>query len=101
MNQWRKYRYADSDRLNFENQKAEQEAAAAQEQALQKEELLKARLDKGEISQAEYNTLSVSTVAEAKQAFNPGLDSLKSDASIEDSLLQELTDEDIQYLKLK
>lgn len=101
MNQWKDYRYADSDRLNFENNKAQQEALAAQEQMSQKEEFLKEQLEKGEISQAEYNTLSSSTAAAAKQEFNPDLDSLKPDTSPDDAVLQELTEEDMQYLKLK
>ena len=67
----------------------------------QKEELLKEQLEKGEISQAEYNTLSSSTAAAAKQKFNPDLDSLKPDTSPDDAVLQELTEEDTQYLKLK
>ena len=66
-----------------------------------KEELLKEQLEKGEISQAEYNTLSPSTATVAKQEFNPDLDSLKPDTSPDDAVLQELTEEDMQYLKLK
>ena len=100
MTQYKDLTFADSDRLNFEDQKAEQEAAAAQEQAKLNEENLRERLEKGEISQAEYDTLSHTTVDAAKNAYNPGfaIGIIPPDNS---ALLEQLTDEDYQYLNLK
>ena len=100
MVQYKDLHFSDSDRLNFENQKAEQEAAAAREQQGKTEENLRARLERGEISQAEYNTLSVTTANAAQQAYNPGF--VVGIAPPDNSaLLEQLTEEDYQYLNLK
>lgn len=55
MSQYKDYSYADSDKLNYENEKLAREAAQRAEFV---EEDLKAKLERGEISQAEYDTLS-------------------------------------------
>lgn len=57
MAQYQNYTYADSDKLNFQNQKNEQEAIDKELQEKREEEL-RQRLEEGEISQAEYNTLT-------------------------------------------
>ena len=99
MSQYRDLHYADSDRLNFADQKAKQEAAAAQQKQLENEETLRQRLENGEITQAEYDTLSVTTVPAAVAAQNPGF--LIPAAPDNTALLEQLTDEDYQYLNLK
>lgn len=101
MNQYKDYHYSDTDKLNFENDKRKKEAEVAAEQKAAQEQLLKERLEKGEISQAEYDTLSPTTDAAAQAAFNPGLESLRAPVEEEDDLIQELTDEDQKYLRLK
>ena len=100
MTQYKDYHFSDSDRLNFENQKAEQEAQAAQIQLESTEEVLRERLEKGEISQAEYNTLSPTTTDAAKAAYNPGF-AVGIAPPDNSALLDQLTDEDYQYLNLK
>ena len=100
MTQYEKYRYADSDRLNFADQKAKQEAEAAQAQKENQEKELLEKLENGEITQAEYDTLSSTTVDAAVAAHNPGFMAgvAPSDNS---ALLEQLTEEDYQYLNLK
>ena len=93
MNQYKKYHYADTDKLNFENDKKKKEAEVAAEQKAAQEQLLKERL--------EYDTLSPTTDAAARAAFNPGLESLRAPVEEEDALIQDLTDEDQKYLRLK
>ena len=101
MNQYKDLRFADSDRLNFEDRKAEQEAAAAQLLKQDQEEELKEKLEKGEITQAEYNTLSTTTTQQAKDAFNTSTINLQSPYLNDSALLEQLTEEDLQYLNLK
>lgn len=99
MTQYKDYHYADSDRLNFADKKAKQEAEAAQQRQLDNEEVLRQRLESGEITQAEYDTLSVTTVPAAMAAQNH--DFLVPKAPDNTALLEQLTDEDYQYLNLK
>ena len=101
MTQYKDYVYADTERLNFANKRNKEAAAIAEAQKEEREKVLRERLEKGEISQAEYKTLSPTTEEDAKAKFNPGLDSLKAEAQVEDELIQELTDEDQRYLSLK
>lgn len=99
MTQYKDYHYADSDRLNFADKKAKQEAEAAQQRQLDNEETLRQRLESGEITQAEYDTLSVTTVPAAMAAQNH--DFLVPKAPDNTALLEQLTDDDYQYLNLK
>ena len=100
MNQYKDYRYADTDRLNFADKKAQQEASVAQENREKSEEELKAKLEAGEISQAEYNTMSATTTQLAIDAFNsPVIAGIPQVDNTE--LLKQLSDEDYQYLNLK
>lgn len=99
MTQYKDYHYADSDKLNFADKKAKQEAEAAQQRQLDNEEVLRQRLESGEITQAEYDTLSVTTVPAAMAAQNH--DFLVPKAPDNTALLEQLTDEDYQYLNLK
>jgi hypothetical protein len=99
MTQYKDYHYADSDKLNFADKKAKQEAEAAQQRQLNNEETLRQRLESGEITQAEYDTLSVTTVPAAMAAQNH--DFLVPKAPDNTALLEQLTDEDYQYLNLK
>lgn len=100
MSQYKDFHFSDSDKINFKDKKAEQEAEAAQAQRESEEDSLRERLEKGEISQAEYNTLSATTVSAAKNAYNPGF-SVGITAPDNSSLLEQLTEEDYQYLNLK
>ncbi len=100
MDQYREYTYADSDRLNFEAKKKEQEAAAKREQMFnpEKEAELKAKLESGEISQAEYNTLS-STTYTAPAEEEPRIKNYFMEYEInENDIADKLTDEDRLYL---
>lgn len=99
MTQYKDYHYADSDKLNFADRKAKQEAEAAQQQQLDNEENLRQRLENGEITQAEYNTLSATTAPQAMAAQNPGF--IVPNTPDNSALLEQLTDEDYQYLNLK
>ena len=99
MTQYKDYHYADSDKLNFADKKAKQEAEAAQQRQLDNEEVLRQRLESGEITQAEYDTLSVTTVPAAMAAQNH--DFLVPKAPDNTALLEQLTDDDYQYLNLK
>ena len=61
---------------------------------------LKTKLENGEITQAEYNTLSVTTTQQAKDAFNAS--TIESIATVDNTaLFEQLTDEDLQYLNIK
>lgn len=98
MAQYKDYTYADSDKLNFQDQKTEQLIVNKELQEKQEEELLQ-RLEEGEISQAEYNTLTSTNANQtpAEQAFQ-----FIMPRTIDDSYwTDQLTDEDIQYLMLK
>lgn len=99
MTQYKNYHYSDSDRLNFADEKTRQEAEAAAKQLEDKEEELKRRLENGEITQAEYDTMSPTTIEAAKAAANPGF--VMPPPPDNSALLEQLTDEDYQYLNLK
>ena len=58
MQQYKDFTYADSDKLNFQDSKQEQEQVSIKEQQ-QREAELQEKLEKGEISAAEYNTLTM------------------------------------------
>ena len=88
------YTYADTDKLNFAQEKAKQEAAAAQVAKGYTEEELRGRLERGEISQAEYETLRPSTTDNKVQYMAPVVDEGLS-------VIDDLEPEDIQYLRLK
>lgn len=106
MTQYKDYVYADSDRLNFEDQKSAQEAAARREAKGQDEnyeaELL-ARLEEGEISEAEYNTLTLSNAQSEALAIGGGAATFIPDFSAVDEgkIASELSEDEIQYLILK
>lgn len=92
------YKYADTDRLNFADQKAEQEATAALQQKQdeeKEEEELRQRLENGEISQAEYNTLSPTKRKHTPTGFIMPTNDIRSDVA------EQLTEDDYQYLNLK
>ena len=96
MAQFADYGYADTDHLNFEEERKKQEAAARRSQAFDpvKEEELKRKLEAGEISQAEYNTLSVTTFSE-KEEEKPHIKTYFSEYEInENDIADQLTDED-------
>lgn len=100
MTQYRDYTYADTDKLNFENAKNEQEAAArriAEGKDAEWEAELKRKYEAGEISKAEYETLSPS-VELPKDLSSSFIQINETD---EERIKQELTEEDYQYLTLK
>lgn len=99
MTQYNKYHFSDSDKLNAADRKAKQEAEAAQMQQQEKEEELSRKLAAGEITQQEYNTLSLTTQDAAVKAFNGGF--IIPQVEDDSALLEDLTEEDIAYLKLK
>ena len=95
MTQYKNLRFADSDRINFAHQKAQQEADAARLQTLEEEAELREKFEKGQISPAEYATLSSASAPISSTEF-------QVPATIDNSaLMQQLTDEDYQYLNLK
>ena len=87
MSQYKDYCYADSDKLNFENQKIQQ-LAAQNSEALEAD--LKDRLERGEISQAEYDTLSpmrreeLASADKALPSLNFGIDETKIGEQIDE-----------------
>lgn len=109
INQYKKYTFADSDRLNAppkEEQEIKEDEQAEQE--------LKEKLEAGEISQAEYQTLSTTTAHKGNS-----IDFVEMDEPIEEETPEipttfgqayakdesywtnQLTQEDIDYLILK
>lgn len=102
MQQYRSYTYADSDKLNFKDEKLEQEAQAAHAQRQNQEDELRQKLENGEISEAEYNTLS------AQGEFKSSTTELELPSYIpssyrvdESAITDSLSEDDIQYLMLK
>lgn len=97
MKQYEDYHFADSDRLNFEDQKT-QLAAQAKRQDFTSEEELRGMLERGEITEAEYQTRSFETPSSdlnVSANFIP-------DAAIDESVIQaQLSNEDISYLTSK
>lgn len=98
MKQWKDYTYADTDRLNYENQKM---AQVAYQKKLSEDELkiLAAQLADGVISQAEYDTLTASPeqiAARDEVAFVTNFSQEN-----EDIIAEQLGDEDYRYLLLK
>ena len=98
MQQYKDFRYADSDKLNFQEEKQEREKISKEEKEAQESKLRK-RLENGEISESEYKTLTMTnaenTPAKIETKF---LMPKKIDESY---WTDQLTDEDIQYLMLK
>ena len=90
--QYKSYRYADSDKLNFTLQKKEK---TEEEVAAQEEELL-AQLNEGEISPTQYKTLTTTNLFTLGDIKQEGIAEEE-----EDSIAAELTDEDKKYLTLK
>lgn len=105
MSQYKDYTYADSDKLNFEDQKLEQEAAARRE--TQSDENYEAdllnKLESGEISQAEYNTLTLTNAQDETLIIGGGAATFIPDftAIDEGKIASELSEDEIQYLILK
>lgn len=96
MAQYKDSRYADSDKLNFEDEKAEQRRA---EYSIDEEyeTKLKEQLANGEISQAQYDTLSQTT-----EGFEDPNSSFIKPITIDESKIRdELSDEEFQYLIYK
>lgn len=91
MTQYRDYTYADSDKLNYKDQRDAASTALSETQIQE----LQRKLDKGEITQAEFNTLVNSPVGDEPQ-FITNFSQEK-----EDKIRAELTEEDFQYLLLK
>lgn len=101
LSQYKDLHYADSDRINFENKK-ESDAKASKEQIEKEEAELLRKLEAGEISQQEYDTLSLTTKPEEKTfAFEDGLAFITPPEVDNSELLEQLTEEDYQYLMLK
>lgn len=96
INQYKDYTYADSDKLNLEDAKAEQRRAALSLDQ-EYEQKLKEQLDNGEISQAQYETLSQTT----KPFEDPNSKFVKPVAVDEGKIRNELSDEEFQYLLFK
>lgn len=103
MKQWHDYKYADSDKLNFEDKKIEQEAAARREEQNLNEEYeqgLLEKLENDEISQAEYNTLTRKNYVE--EDLSSVIPQYAIDFSVdENEIAGQLAQEEIQYLMLK
>lgn len=101
MLQYVDYGYADSDRLNYQDEKEKQELEAKRQQLAdsEQERLLLEQFKNGEISEAEYNTRSMMTPSSAEvktTAF------LAAQVSIDESeITGNLTEEDLKYLALK
>lgn len=106
MNQYKDYKFADSDRLNYEKLKQIEEAQAKRKEMglnQEYEDNLKSKLDNGEISEAEYNTLSHTTDPSSEDIAPVGPPQFIQDVSQinEDSIKAELSEDDIKYLALK
>lgn len=63
MAQYKDFTYADSDRINFQDNKQENEKLS-QEQLEKRENELRERLEAGEISESEYKTLTMTNAAD-------------------------------------
>lgn len=102
MTQYRDYHYADTDRLNYQEEKRRQEEEARKQQAAssqQEIELLES-LKKGEISEAEYKTLSMATDSSIVTETETGF--LAPTVTIDEKeITKNLSEEDIRYLALK
>lgn len=102
MTQYRDYHYADTDRLNYQEEKRRQEEEARKQQASssqQEIELLES-LKNGEISEAEYKTLSMATDSSIVTETETGF--LAPTVTIdENDITKNLSEEDIRYLALK
>lgn len=98
--------FADSDRINYENQKEKEKAELARAAAQNDEnyeEDLKTKLENGEISEAEYQTLSRANVVDTDET-TPRVASVGflNGAKLDESnITDELTESDIKYLALK
>ena len=98
MAQYRDYTYADSDRINFQDGKQEQEKLS-QEEKEAREAALRERLENGEISESEYKTLTMTNANDTPAKIETEFLMPKK---IDDSYwTDQLTDDDIQYLMLK
>lgn len=92
LNQNANYTFADTDKLNFKEQKTSQQ--------IQMEEAkiaaLQEKLEKGEITQAEFDTLTAPADSFTPTQFTPNIS-----IEHENQIREQLTDEDYQYLLLK
>lgn len=96
MSQYKQYTYADSDKLNYEHKKLEEEAAARREANKDLDAEVQKKYEAGEISDAEYKTYS----AELSSASAPN-QFIATLGLTEDNLTEDLTDEDVKYLAVK
>lgn len=95
MVQYKDFRYADSDRLNFANQQS-LKSEELQKKQEEEEKVLLRQLEDGEISEAQYNALTVTNV-DPKANLKFEMPQLLE----EDYWEKQLTDDDIKYLMLK
>lgn len=98
MAQYKDYTFADSDRINFQDGKQENERLT-QEEKEKREAELRERLENGEISESEYKTLTI-TNADNTPAEN-AVKFIMPRTIDESYWTDQLTDDDIQYLMLK
>lgn len=98
MSQYKPYTYADTERLNAEHKKSEEEAQARRLAAKELEQELQKKYEAGEISQAEYETYSSSTPSSADMETNTFIQPIGVN---EEDITKDLTEEDMQYLALK
>lgn len=110
LSQYKPYGFADSDKVNAEYKREQEEIFNRKLQAVafneEKEKELKRLLDEGEISTSEYRTRSsLHALAEATQekedAERHNTQFVFTPEDAENRVVSDLTDEDIQYLSLK
>lgn len=101
--QYKEFGYKDSDRLNADYNQAQLELAQRRERAKKEKEeqarKLREKAEQGEITEAEFRTRMPVTEPDEEE-----IQELKFPTTIDDTeqrILQELTQEDIQYLSLK
>lgn len=105
MNQFKDYTYADTERLQFQAEKDKQAIAArlAQNDTAAREKMmeLQQQLDAGEISQAQFDTLNpISQIAEG-QDDNGFMEFAPSKDDNEDKILEQLSEDEVHYLRTK
>lgn len=104
MAQYKDLTYADSDRLNFADEKLQQEAEARRatlandEETIAYVEELQQKLAAGEITEAEFKTLNPLLAAEQKRIIPEFIKPVEVN---EEDILAKLTDEDRTYLATK
>ena len=98
MAQYKDFTYADSDRINFQDNKQEREQLS-QEEKEAREASLRERYETGEISESEYKTLTMTNADDTPAKIETEF--LMPKKIDESYWTDQLTDEDIQYLMLK